>query len=133
MKWIVADTDSGSVAALSAALGISMPAARVLCARGFGDAAEARRFLAPSTADLHDPFLLAGMRRAAERLASAIERKEPILLYGDYDVDGTSALVMLKKGIDLPGGSRHLFRSAPPARRLWHEERSGGRRRGARA
>ena len=91
MKWIVADTEPGRVAALSSALGISLPAARVLCARGFGDAAEARRFLAPSTADLHDPFLLADMRAAAARLAGAIERKEPILLYGDYDVDGTSA------------------------------------------
>ena len=69
MKWIVAEAEPGSVAALSAALGISMPAARVLCARGLGDAAEARRFLAPSTTDLHDPFLLADMHAAAARLA----------------------------------------------------------------
>jgi single-stranded-DNA-specific exonuclease len=109
MKWIVAEAEPGSVAALSAALGISLPAARVLCARGLGDAAEARRFLAPSTADLHDPFLLADMRTAAARLASAIERKEPILLYGDYDVDGTSALVVLKKVLDLAGGVATCF------------------------
>ena len=109
MKWIVADTEPGRVAALSAALRISLPAARVLCARGLGDAAEARRFLAPSTADLHDPFLLADMRRAAARLASAVERKEPILLYGDYDVDGTSALVVLKKVLDLAGGVATCF------------------------
>ncbi len=109
MKWIVAGTEPGSVAALSSELGISMPAARVLCARGFSDATEARRFLAPSTADLHDPFLLADMRAAAARLASAIERKEPILLYGDYDVDGTSALVVLKKVLDLAGGVAACF------------------------
>src|ERR1700722_970875 len=109
MKWIVAEAEPGSVAALSAALGISVPAARVLCARGLGDAAEARRFLAPSTADLHDPFLLADMRAAAARLAGAIERKEPILLYGDYDVDGTSALVVLKKVLDLAGGIATCF------------------------
>ena len=109
MKWIVAEAEPGGVAALSAALGISMPAARVLCARGLGDAGEARRFLAPSTADLHDPFLLADMRAAAARLASAIERKEPILLYGDYDVDGTSALVVLKKVLDLAGGIATCF------------------------
>jgi single-stranded-DNA-specific exonuclease len=109
MKWIVAAPQPSSVAALSAALGISMPAARVLCARGFGEADEARRFLAPTTADLHDPFLLADMRTAAERLARAIERKEPILLYGDYDVDGTSALVVLKKVLDLAGGIATCF------------------------
>jgi len=109
MKWIVAEAEPGSVAALSAALGISMPAARVLCARGLGDATEARRFLAPSTADLHDPFLLADMQAAAARLAGAIERREPILLYGDYDVDGTSALVVLKKVLDLAGGIATCF------------------------
>lgn len=109
MKWIVAAAEAGSVAALSSALSISPAAARVLCARGLGDPAVARRFLAPSTADLHDPFLLADMRAAAARLASAIERKEPILLYGDYDVDGTSALVVLKKVIDLAGGVATCF------------------------
>ncbi len=109
MKWIVAGAEPSSVTALSSALGISLPAARVLCARGLGDAAVARRFLAPSTADLHDPFLLADMRTAAARLASAIERKEPILLYGDYDVDGTSALVVLKKVLDLAGGIATCF------------------------
>jgi len=109
MKWIVAAAEPSSVAALTAALGISMPAARVLCARGLGDAAEARRFLAPATADLHDPFLLADMKTAALRLAGAIERKEPILLYGDYDVDGTSALVVLKKVLDLAGGAANCF------------------------
>ena len=69
----------------------------------------ARRFLAPSAADLHDPFLLAGMEAATARLSQAIERKEPILLYGDYDVDGTSALVVLKKVLDLAGAIATCF------------------------
>src|SRR5579862_3092147 len=109
MKWILAEVEPARAAALSADLGVSMPAARVLFARGFGEASAARRFLAPSTADLHDPFLLADMRAAAARLVSAIERKEPILLYGDYDVDGTSALVVLKKVLDLAGGIATCF------------------------
>src|ERR1700686_4471234 len=109
MKWIVAAVEPSRVAGLSSEIDIAMPAARVLCARGLVDAAEARGFLAPSRADLHDPFLLADMRTAAARLASAIERKEPILLYGDYDVDGTSALVVLKKVIDLAGGIATFF------------------------
>ena len=130
MKWIVAAAEPGNVAALSSALGISMPAARVLCARGFGGAPQARRFLAPSTADLHDPFLLADMRTAAARLASAIRTKRT-----------DSAVRRLRRGWNQraggteegagPGGrDRHLLRAAPDSRRLRHEERSGGRRRG---
>jgi len=109
MKWVLSEVEPKRVAALAGALNISAPVARVLCARGLGDAAEARRFLAPSAADLHDPFLLAGMQAAAARILHAIERKEPILLYGDYDVDGTSALVVLKKVLDLAGGIATCF------------------------
>jgi len=64
----------------------------------------ARRFLEPSLTDLADPGLLKDMPAAVARLRRAIERKERILLYGDYDVDGTSAIVILKKGLDLLGG-----------------------------
>src|SRR5512140_2321984 len=109
MKWILAEVEPASVAALSTALRISLPAARVLCARGLSDPAAARRFLEPSAADLHDPFLLADMEKAAARLVQAIEHREPILLYGDYDVDGTSALVVLKKVLDLAGGIATCF------------------------
>ena len=64
----------------------------------------ARRFLEPSLSDLADPGLLKDMPEAVARLRRAIEQKERILLYGDYDVDGTSAIVILKKGLDLLGG-----------------------------
>jgi len=104
LKWISSDTGSSEATALASQLGISEPAARVLSARGYGDPVAARRFLAPSAADLHDPFLLTGMSVAAERLAYAVRNRESILLYGDYDVDGTSALVILKTVIDLAGG-----------------------------
>src|SRR5450631_3293673 len=109
MKWILAEVEPARIAALSAALRISVPAARVLCARGLSDVIAARRFLAPSPSDLHNPFLLAGMEAAARRLVQAIEHKEPIMLYGDYDVDGTSALVVLKKVLDLAGGVATCF------------------------
>jgi single-stranded-DNA-specific exonuclease len=103
LKWIVSP-NSPQAPALAAELGISVLAARVLCARGYTDPAAARKFLHPSSADLHDPFSLTDMARAAERLASAVRNRESILLYGDYDVDGTSALVILKTAIDLAGG-----------------------------
>ncbi len=103
LKWIVSP-NSAQASALASELGISVLAARVLCARGYADPSAARKFLAPSSADLHDPFLLTDMSRAAELLAAAVKNCESILLYGDYDVDGTSALVILKTAIDLAGG-----------------------------
>ena len=76
MKWILAETESASVTALAAELGVSMPVARVLCARGLNSVEGARRFLAPSFNDLHDPFLMIGMQEAVLRIIRAIEHKE---------------------------------------------------------
>ena len=103
MNWIFAETVPQEAASLASALGICPATAKVLCARGFGAIDAARRFLKPAASDLHDPFLLEDMHAATARLARAIEQKEPVLLYGDYDVDGTSALVVLKKTLDLVG------------------------------
>ena len=103
MRWIENSCPAAGAAALSRDLGIALPAARVLWSRGYRDPAAARRFLQPSLADLHDPYLLTDMPRAVARLRRAIEQKELILLYGDYDVDGTSAVVILKKGLALAG------------------------------
>src|SRR5580658_607196 len=104
MKWSVAPSNPSEVSALARALNLALPAARVLFARGYRDVLEARRFFAPSLDDLHDPYLLKSMPEAVERVHRAIKQNEPILLYGDYDVDGTSSVVILKKGIELLGG-----------------------------
>ena len=104
MNWSVASTDPSAVSELARWLRLAPPAARVLWARGYRDILEARRFFAPSLDDLHDPYLLKGMPEAVERVHRAIKQNEPILLYGDYDVDGTSSVVILKKGIELLGG-----------------------------
>jgi single-stranded-DNA-specific exonuclease len=92
------------VAELARTVDLSLPAARVLWSRGYRDLNAARKFLSPSIADLHDPLLMKDMSPAVERLSRAIETKESILLYGDYDVDGTTSVVLLKKSIDLLGG-----------------------------
>jgi single-stranded-DNA-specific exonuclease len=73
--------------------------------RGLDDPETAERFLNPTLAHLHSPYLMSGMKAAVERLDTAIERKEGILIYGDYDVDGTTAIVILKTAIELCGGS----------------------------
>jgi single-stranded-DNA-specific exonuclease len=79
--------------------------ARLLIIRGIDQPDLAERYLAPSIAHLHSPYLMSGMKAAVDRLAAAIERKEGILVYGDYDVDGTTAIVILKTAIEICGGA----------------------------
>jgi single-stranded-DNA-specific exonuclease len=79
--------------------------ARLLIRRGVGDAESASRFLFPCIPHLHAPEEMTGVRAAVDRLDAAIERREPMLIYGDYDVDGTMAVIILKTAIELCGGS----------------------------
>jgi single-stranded-DNA-specific exonuclease len=78
--------------------------ARLLVTRGIQEREAAWKFLNPAIDQLHSPYLMCGMRPAVERLRAAIEKKERILIYGDYDVDGTMAVVILKTAIELCGG-----------------------------
>jgi single-stranded-DNA-specific exonuclease len=116
MKWVFKTAETSRVEVLArelksnAALGLkNFPLApvlaRLLVMRGIGEAESAERFLSPSLAHLHSPYLMSGMKAAVDRLDAAIERKEGILIYGDYDVDGTTAVVILKTAIELCGGS----------------------------
>jgi single-stranded-DNA-specific exonuclease len=115
MQWIRKPTDNKLIEPLASALtadGLlraSAHAAHVLAPllvrRGLADIDSARRFLSPSLSHLHAPEQMMGLRAAVDRLDSAIERKEPILIYGDYDVDGTMAVIILKTAIELCGGS----------------------------
>jgi single-stranded-DNA-specific exonuclease len=79
--------------------------AELLVSRGVTDAHAAHAFLHPDTSQLHDPMLMRGMDTAVERVERAILTREPILLYGDYDVDGTTAVVLLKTTIEMLGGT----------------------------
>ncbi|PYQ43485.1 MAG: single-stranded-DNA-specific exonuclease RecJ [Acidobacteria bacterium] len=79
--------------------------APLLVRRGILDSESAQRFLAPSLSHLHAPELMMGLSVAVDRIDAAIERKEPILIYGDYDVDGTMAVIILKTAIELCGGT----------------------------
>jgi single-stranded-DNA-specific exonuclease len=84
-------------------LGVSPVTARLLCIRGLGSPDAARAFLNPSLADLHDPFLLADMRPAVDRILRAIAAKERIAIHGDYDVDGVTSTVILRRALELLG------------------------------
>ncbi len=82
---------------LSKEVGISPVLCRLLLERGIDTAAEAKRFFRPQLHDLHDPFLMNDMDVAVDRLNAAMGRKERILIYGDYDVDGTTAVALVYK------------------------------------
>ena len=82
---------------LAKEIGISPILCRLLQERGITSAAEAKRFFRPQLNELHDPFLMNDMNIAVERLNQAMGRKERILIYGDYDVDGTTAVALVYK------------------------------------
>jgi single-stranded-DNA-specific exonuclease len=103
-RWLIPAADPDATNALAADLGVRPITAAVLLSRGIADVAAAQRFLAPDLAHLHDPALLTSMRDAVERVKAAIQAKEKILIYGDYDVDGTVSVVILKKAIEMAGG-----------------------------
>ncbi|MCY4568376.1 MAG: single-stranded-DNA-specific exonuclease RecJ [Candidatus Poribacteria bacterium] len=94
-KWQFKSSDFDSSLALASEVGVSPFAAQLLINRGIKTAAEAQSYLYPSLDGLHSPFKLAGMDKAVERIHKAISRGEKICVYGDYDVDGTTATALL--------------------------------------
>ena len=101
--WESLSCDPAAVTRLAEELRLSDVTARLLCIRGLDDPTVARQFLAPSLDDLHDPFALADMGRAVDRILGAIERKERIAIHGDYDVDGVTSTVILRRALELLG------------------------------
>ncbi|MFL6300874.1 MAG: single-stranded-DNA-specific exonuclease RecJ [Terriglobales bacterium] len=105
MRWLLKSFDKSSAAALSESLSLPPIVGSLLVQRGINDAEAARIFLNSSLDQLHSPSLMLGMQTAVERLTAAITNKEDMLIYGDYDVDGTVAVVILKTAIELCGGT----------------------------
>ena len=101
--WEDVAVDADRVRAVAAAVGVPLVVARLLCQRGLDDPATATRFLSPELGHLHDPFLLADMRPAVARLLAAVEQRDLIAIHGDYDVDGITATVILRRALELLG------------------------------
>ena len=113
-RWKLAGTNVEAASDLLRHLECPSAIASLLAARGILDQAAARRFFDPQLTDLHDPNLLLGMAAAVARIQLAVARGEEILIYGDYDVDGTTATVLLKTAIERIGSA------ATPARVDYH-------------
>jgi single-stranded-DNA-specific exonuclease len=105
MRWSFRTADQAATEKLCGDARLSPLLARLLALRGISSPEQAAIFLSPSLDHLHSPYLMRGMPEAIERLSSAISNREQILIYGDYDVDGTTAVVVLKTAIELCGGS----------------------------
>ncbi len=99
-KWVVASQESEAAARLARELRLPEAIARLLVCRGFETVEAAREFLRPTPDQLHDPYKMLGMRPAVARLREALAKQEPVLIYGDYDADGTVATVLLKTALE---------------------------------
>ncbi len=105
-RWVFPSFDDNSaraIAALAEELKLPGAIATILWSRGYRDAAGATAFLNPQVEDLHDPFLLRDMDRAVARIEAAAAKGESIEIHGDYDVDGITSTVVLKKALELIG------------------------------
>lgn len=103
-RWKIQKHDHDAAKRLAAELSVSPLLAALLIARGFDTAETANKFLNPSLEDLHEPLLMLGMQEASERILKAIDEKEKILIWGDYDVDGTTGTTLLRSVIKTLGG-----------------------------
>lgn len=101
-RWVLPQAHSAA-AILAKSAGLPLLVAELLAERGIRSAEEADRFLHPRMEHLLDPFTMLGMAAAVARIQAAIVRQEPILVYGDYDVDGTTAVVLLKTALEMLG------------------------------
>jgi len=96
LQWIYRPAPhEETVDKISSSIGFGTLESKILVSRGIDDYQKAREFFKPKLEDIHSPFLMADMQKAVERIASAIENGEKILIYGDYDVDGTTAVALM--------------------------------------
>jgi len=109
MLWKIAEPDLSLVKEFARALNISGILATLLINRGMTQIETAGKFLTPRLEYLEDPFLMSDLEIAVKRILTAIHLQENILIYGDYDVDGTTAVVILRKALEMLGASTSYY------------------------
>jgi len=131
LVWNHLPCNEDEAKALGAALNLHPTVARLLCLRGLSDPDTAARFLAPTMDHLHDPGRLTDMLKAVERIERAIANRERIAIHGDYDVDGITSTVILRRALEMLGGEvvhfiperlRDGYGLQPPAIERLHAE-----------
>ncbi|MFA5859291.1 MAG: single-stranded-DNA-specific exonuclease RecJ [Elusimicrobiota bacterium] len=108
-EWDVYQPDPGKVEELTAKYGISKVLAKMLINRGYDTVEKAQDIVNPKLSMLHNPFLLPDMQKVVERVRLAVERKEPILIYGDTDADGIAGVTVLKQALDKYHAITHWY------------------------
>ncbi len=105
-KWTISnEVNSDEISRLASEINIPDSLSKILIKRGINSRSDAKKFFVHDLANLYDPFLMKGMDKAAERIVDVIRNKEKILIFGDYDVDGTSGVSMFHvflRGLDVP-------------------------------
>ena len=96
-RWKIVQADESKVNALHESLKINRALCGILVERGFDDFDKAKKYFRPQLTDLHDPWLMKDMDKAVQRIFTAFEKKEKILVFGDYDVDGTTSVACMYK------------------------------------
>ena len=104
LTWEHLPCSDDQASALARALGVTPVFARLLCQRGLADPEAAHRFLAPSLEHLHDPLGLPDMGPAVDRILAALAGRQRIAIHGDYDVDGVTSTVILRRTLEMLGG-----------------------------
>ena len=109
-RWVVKPQgDRAKVEALSSQLGMSSVLTNLLVQRGIDTVEKAKKFFSPALRDLHDPFLMKDMDKAVERIEKAVKAGEKVMIYGDYDVDGTTAVALVYKFLSQIGHKNLSF------------------------
>jgi single-stranded-DNA-specific exonuclease len=108
-RWVIAKPEPAQAEALSGELHLAVALTQVLINRGYGDADKASQFLNPQLRQLADPFDLPDMAPAVDRILAAIEQKERITIYGDYDVDGVTSSALLQLVLRAAGATVSNF------------------------
>jgi len=99
MKWIFPSTEPKLISQIQDEFRVSKIIAKVMATRGLASSEQTTPFFNPDISLLHDPFLMKNMEKAVERIINAIKSHQPIMIFGDYDVDGTTAASLLFIGL----------------------------------
>ncbi len=108
-RWNILNTDEACIDSLQQSLKISRTLCKILVQRGVGNFSDAKKYFRPQLSDLHDPWLMKDMLKAVKRIVAAIEDGEPILVFGDYDVDGTTSVATMYQFLQSVSPNVHYY------------------------